>query len=351
MSETKKNILVTGGCGFMGSNFIRRIFRKYPNYRIFNLDALTYAGNLDNLADIEQEERDIDHDSKRYRFIKGDICDSALVDNVFGKYHFSLVVNFAAETHVDRSIFNVADFIRTNVEGTRIILEMVRKYNIPRFVHISTDEVYGSVLEGWADENAPFRPSNPYAASKAGADLLVQAYMQTYKIPAVIIRGSNNFGPFQYPEKLIPLGITNMISGQKIPIHGSGEHIRSWLHVEDFCAAVDLAAHKAEDHKIYNVSGEHKSNLGVLSVLAGHLNVDLNALKEHVNDRPAADLRYAPDCSRLERELGWARQHSLASSAGDIVGWYLDNKEWWQKIKIKQEYLAHYTKQAKAQWY
>lgn len=259
MSFSLKNILICGGSGFIGSNFIRRIYNKYSEYKIFNLDLLTYAGNPENLLDIEQKEIAIDLAKRRYNFIRGDICDNALLNDIFDKNNFDTVINFAAESHVDRSFVNFFDFIRTNVEGVRSLVEAAKKYQIARFIQISTDEIYGSVLEGSSDEKAPLQPSNPYAASKASADLLIQSYIKTYRAPALIIRGSNNYGPFQYPEKLIPLAISNIIEGKKVPIHGSGEHKRSWIHVDDFCDAIDIIVHQADDHSIFNVSGEEKA--------------------------------------------------------------------------------------------
>mgnify|MGYP001582757572 CR=1 FL=1 len=254
MGEARKNILICGGSGFIGSNFIRYLFHKYQNYRIFNLDLLTYAGNPENLLDVENHETAAQSDKRRYQFIRGDICDGVLLGNLFDKYNFSAVINFAAESHVDRSFINVFDFVRTNIEGVRSLIEICRKSRVPRFIQISTDEIYGPVPEGFSGEDAPFRPSNPYAASKAAADLLVQSYIRTHQVPALIIRSSNNFGPYQYPEKLIPLVISNIIEGKKVPVHGSGEHRRSWIHVNDFCSAIDLVLHKAPDYSIYNIS-------------------------------------------------------------------------------------------------
>ncbi len=345
------NILVTGGCGFIGSHFIRHLFHKYPQYRITNLDALTYAGNPENCADIEACEVGRADDEKRYRFVQGDIADISLLDGLFRTGDFDLVVHFAAETHVDRSHFDVADFIRTNIEGTRCLFEMSRIYRIPRFVHISTDEVYGSIPHGqFAAEEAPLRPSNLYSTSKAGGDLLVQSMMRVYKVPALIVRGSNNFGPYQYPEKLIPLAVTNLIEGIKIPIHGTGEHVRSWLHVDDFCAAVDLIAHKGADGAIYNVSGDEHTNLEVLIMVAAHLGKDLGRYRAHTHDRPNADLRYAPDSSKLQKELGWARRHHIEDAIGDVVGWYKKNEGWWKKIKATGVYQEYYGRQANAEW-
>ena len=351
MVDDNHNILITGGSGFIGSNFIRWMYERYPQYRIFNLDALTYAGNPENLLDIERAEIAKKPEDKRYHFINGDVCDGKLLDAIFSAHHFNLVVHFAAETHVDRSLVNAANFIRTNIEGTRSIMESVHQHKTPRFVHISTDEVYGSVENGMADETAPLKPSNPYSTSKAGADLLVQSYGKTYEIPALIVRGSNNYGPYQYPEKLIPMAISNLVEGKKIPLHGSGEHVRSWLHVKDFCSAIDLAAHKGREHAIYNVSGEEMNNLQILDAIATYLNKDLNAHKEHVKDRPGADMRYAPDSSKLARELGWSRAYSIAAHLKDVIDWYGKNQDWWRKIKATKEFREYYDKQATAQWY
>ena len=351
MSFSPKNILVCGGSGFIGSNFIRYIYNKYSDYKIFNLDLLTYAGNQENLLDIEQKENKIDLAKKRYSFIHGDICDGAILNNVFSKNNFDIIVNFAAESHVDRSFVNSFDFIRTNVEGVRSLVEAARKYNIAKFIQISTDEIYGSVSSGFSTEEAPFRPSNPYAASKASADLLVQSYIRTHRVPAIIIRGSNNYGPFQYPEKLIPLAISNMVENKKVPIHGSGEHKRSWLHVNDFCDAIDIIIHEAADHSIFNVSGEEKSNLEILEIISRNFGGDLESLKEHTKDRPGADLRYAPDCSKLKSELGWLPKYNIEGSLKEIVNWYQDNQDWWRKIKSKKNYQDHYERQVKAEYY
>ena len=259
-------------------------------------------------------------------------------------------MHFAAETHVDRSLVSAAHFIRTNIEGTRAVIEAAYQHKTPRFIYISTDEVYGSIPRGYASEDAPLRPSNPYASSKAGGDLLVQSYMKAYKIPAIIVRGSNNYGAFQYPEKLIPLAISNMMEGKKIPIHGDGTHVRSWLHVEDFARAIDIIAHRAADHTVYNVAGEQKSNLDILALLAHQMEKDLSAHREHVADRPGADLRYAPSAKKIERELHWAREHNLAASIAGVVDWYRKNEAWWRPIKQTSEFQDYYCKQAAAQW-
>jgi len=351
MEDKNHNILVTGGSGFIGSNFIRWLYHKYPLYRIFNLDALTYAGNPENLLDIEHQEIGKRPEDKRYHFINGDVCDGKLLDAIFHAHNFWLVVHFAAETHVDRSLISAANFIRTNIEGTRSLMESVHQYKTPRFVHISTDEVYGSIDTGLANEDAPLRPSNPYSTSKAGADLLVQSYAKTYNVPAVIMRGSNNYGPYQYPEKLIPMAVSNLMENKKIPLHGTGKHVRSWLHVKDFCSAIDVAAHKGAQRGIYNVSGEQMDNLEILEIIAWHLGKNIADFKEHVGDRPGADMRYAPDSTRLQKELGWSRAYSVNSSLTDVVDWYAQNQEWWKKIKNTAEFQDYYDKQAKAQWY
>lgn len=352
--EQKKvlqNILVTGGSGFIGSNFIRHIHTTYPNYRVINLDFLTYAGNPDNLKDIEEQEKKLPADAKRYIFVRGDICDEKLVSKIFDEQKPEIVVNFAAESHVDRSLVDMSDFIRTNIGGVRVLVEAVRNHKTPRFVHISTDEVYGSIQQGVSTEESLLRPSSPYSSSKASADLIAQAFIHTHKAPIVIVRGSNNYGPFQYPEKLIPLAISNMIEGKTIPIHGDGSHARSWLHVNDFCRAIDLAMHKAPTGHIYNVSGEERTNLEILSMLADNLKVDIAKHRVHINDRPGADLRYAPDSTKIARDLGWKRAHSLADDMPRTVSWYLDNRAWWEKIKQKREFLDHYEKQSTGKWF
>lgn len=349
MENNYTNILITGGCGFIASNFIRHMFFKYPEYRIVNLDALTYAGNLDNLADI-QKIAEKDGDIGRYSFIHGNVCNRALLDDIFQKNNFKFVVHFAAETHVDRSIFNVSDFVETNINGTRAVMEIGQKHSVPRMVHISTDEVYGDVPNGMSNEETLLNPSNPYAASKAAAEMLIKAFMKTHSVPAIVIRGSNNYGPYQYPEKLIPLAISNLIEKKKVPIHGQGKQIRSWLHVQDFCSAIDLIAHNGRIFEIYNVSGEERNVLEILNLIANCLNMELDPYKDHVNDRPSADMRYAPDSSKLKNELSWQRKYSLESSIQDIVDWYLKNKEWWQKIKQTKEYENLYERQSKAKW-
>lgn len=342
-SKSDKNILVCGGSGFIGSHFVRHLYFKYPSYKIFNLDLLTYAGNNDNLIDLK--------DKERYRFIHGDICDAKLLADIFGKYNFTAVINFAAETHVDRSIFNSFAFIHTNITGVHNLIDACRTYKVPRFVQISTDEVYGDIKEGFSTETTPPCPSNPYSASKAAADLLVQSYIRTFKLPAVIIRGSNNFGPFQYPEKLIPLAIVSLLTGKKIPVHGNGEQVRNWLHVLDFCSAIDTVMHEAADGSVFNVSNVPMKNIEVLSAVAKVLNKDLEVNKLHTKDRPGGDDRYAPDSTKIRRELGWSPRYNFKDCIEEVVNWYLNNKEWWTKILNRKEVWDHYQKQFEAHYY
>jgi len=345
-----KRFLITGGAGFIGSNFIRFLRQNYPNDFILNVDALTYAGNLENLVGIDSSNGP--SGTSRYVFLKGDIADPGFVRSVIGNNEIDYVVHFAAESHVDRSYFHAADFIRTNIEGTRLLIDALRELQ-PRahFIHVSTDEIYGSTLYGSADEHAPIQPSNLYAASKAAADLLVQAYMKTCDVSAVIVRGSNNFGPFQYPEKLIPLAITNLIEARIVPMHGSGEHIRSWLHVSDFCDAIDRVVRNAESKSIYNVSGEQLRNIDVLQAIAEEFGLSTQTWIQKVSDRPGADIRYAPDSSKIRQELGWLPKHSFSSSLPGVIEWYRQNESWWKAVKSKPEYEQHYEKQSKGIWY
>lgn len=339
--ETKK-ILITGGAGFIGSNFVRYVHNKYPDYKIYNLDLLTYAGNLDNLKDISG--------SKRHFFIKGDICDPNLIGELFKKHKFDIVLNFAAESHVDRSITNDYHFFRTNLTGVHNLIALVRRYSIPRFVQISTDEIYGDVLKGASSERHPIQPSNPYAASKAAADLLVQSYMRTHKLPLLIVRGSNNYGPYQYPEKLIPLTITNLIKDKLVPVHGDGQQIRRWLHVEDFCQAIDLVMHKGKDHSIYNVSGQETSNVNIIKGIAGVLGKDPESYIYFIKDRPGGDRRYAPDATKIRKELSWEPKYHIQKHMADIVSWYLDNSDWWTKVKKKKDFRVYYEKQYRSEY-
>ncbi len=343
----QKKILITGGAGFIGSNFVHYIYDKYPNYIIYNLDILTYAGNLDNLRLLNL--KDIEG-SKRYFFIKGDICDPKLISRLFKKHKFDFVINFAAESHVDRSITNDYYFFRTNVMGVQNLVGLVKKHAIPKFIQISTDEVYGEVKNGVSKENFSILPSNPYAASKAAADLMVQSYMRTHKLPLLVIRGSNNYGPYQYPEKLIPLAITNLLENKPIPVHGDGQQVRRWIHVLDFCRAVDLAMHKGKDFSIYNVAGDPVSNLDIIKIIAKSLNKNPDDFIYFINDRPGGDCRYAPDAVKIKKELGWELKYPIKEHLAGVVDWYLKNKKWWQNIKEKKAYKDYYEKQLRSEY-
>lgn len=348
--KNSKKILVTGGAGFIGSNFIRHIYNTYPDYKIYNLDLLTYAGNLDNLKDIESQEKTQPVSSKRYFFIKGDICDPVLIGKIFKKYKFDVVLNFAAESHVDRSITNDYHFFRTNLTGLHNLITQVRKHAMPRFIQISTDEIYGDIEKGVSREFHPIQPSNPYAVSKAAADLVVQSYIRTYKMPLLIVRGSNNFGPYQYPEKLIPLTITNILEGKQIPVHGSGLQMRRWIHVDDFSRAIDLVMHKGQNSSIYNASGSELSNLEIIRSVAKALNKNSDDFIYFIQDRPGGDKRYAPDSTKIKKELGWSLQSPIQKHLSTVVQWYLDNHTWWKKIKKKKGFQVYYEKQFRAEY-
>ncbi len=316
------NLLVTGGSGFIGSNFIRHMLEKYPNYRIINLDKLTYAGNPDNLKDIEN--------NPNYSFVHGDICNPDIVNEVIQKV--DTVVHFAAESHVDRSIDDGSVFVRTNVLGTYTLLESALKHDIKRFVHVSTDEVYGSINEGSFKESDMLVPSSPYSSSKAGSDLLAQSYYITHNLPVIITRCTNNFGPYQYPEKLIPLFVTNLLEGRKVPVYGTGQNIRDWIYVLDHCKAVDFVLHNGSVGEIYNIGGgAEKTNLEITEMIIEKVGSD-GSMIEYVKDRPGHDLRYSLDCSQL-KELGWAPEYDFDKALEETVKWYVDNRWWWEKLK------------------
>ncbi|MEK7627030.1 MAG: dTDP-glucose 4,6-dehydratase [Patescibacteria group bacterium] len=333
------NILVTGGAGFIGSNFIRHILVKYPDYKIINLDKLTYAGNLDNLRDIEHQ---YGLGEKRYGFVRGDICDAVVVDEVVGRKP-DAIIHFAAESHVDRSIINSQEFLQTNVLGTRILLEAARKYNVSKFVQIGTDEVYGSIEDGYSKEEDILEPNSPYSASKAAADLLARAYWITFGMPVIITRSSNNFGPYQYPEKLIPLFIINLIKGKKAPLYGDGMNVRDWLHVFDNCEAIDLILHHGKIGEIYNIGGDNeRTNIDITRTILDYLNFDENLI-EYIKDRPGHDRRYALDSAKI-RQLGWEPKQRFEESIKDTIEWYRNNELWWKRIK-DSEYNKYYEKQ------
>lgn len=316
-----KRLLVTGGAGFIGSNFIRHILNKYDDYHVVNLDNLTYCGNLGNLKDIEK--------NKRYKFIKGDIADLKTVENAAKDCDY--IINFAAETHVDRSIKNPSVFVKTNVFGTYTLLEAAKKLGAGLIVHISTDEVYGSIIKGSSKETDPLEPNSPYSASKAGADLLARSYFVTYGLPVIITRSSNNFGPCQYPEKVIPLFITNLLQGKKVPLYADGMNVRDWLYVLDNCEAIDLILRKGKAGEIYNIAGDAEiTNLELTYNILEMLGKDKRSI-EYVKDRPGHDKRYSLDITKL-RALGWHPSHNFKEALETTIDWYRDNKLWWTNI-------------------
>jgi len=329
-------ILVTGGAGFIGSNFVLHLMKEYPSYRVVNLDKLTYAGNLENLRDIEGD--------PRYSFVKGDIGDGQLVEEIL-KDGIDAIVNFAAESHVDRSILEPAPFIRTNILGTHFLLEAARACSIKRYLQVSTDEVYGSLgPSGLFTEESPLKPNNPYSASKASADFLVLAYHHTFGFPALISRCSNNYGSYQFPEKFIPLTITNALEEKPIPVYGDGLQIRDWIHVKDHCRGLDLLLHRGQAGKVYNIGGiKDVPNLEIARKILTFMGKPFSLIT-FVKDRPGHDRRYAIDSSLIERDLGWKPKVALDEGLKDTIAWYINNKPWWDKIK-SGEYQEYYEKQ------
>jgi len=328
-------VLVTGGCGFIGSNFVRRLLQGDPSVSVVNFDSLTYAGNLTNLADIEGH--------PRYRFIKGDITDRAAVDAALvGVAH---VIHFAAESHVDRSILDSGPFVRTNIVGTQILLDAARAAKVERFVHVSTDEVYGTLgATGLFTEETPLSPNSPYSASKAGSDLLVRAYHHTFGMDVVTTRCSNNYGPWQFPEKLIPLFISNLLADQSVPVYGDGMQIRDWIHVSDHCSGVEAAWRKGRSGEVYNFGGRcEKANIELTKLLLQLLGKP-ETLIRYVADRPGHDRRYAIDCSKAEAELGWVPEMTFDEGIAQTIAWYRANGEWVSKIK-SGDYLRYYETQ------
>jgi dTDP-glucose 4,6-dehydratase len=326
-------LLVTGGAGFIGSNFVRWILRTHPEDTVVNLDKLTYAGNLANLADVA--------DSPRYRFVHGDICDAKVVREA--AEGVDAVVNFAAESHVDRSLMDPDAFLRTDVFGVFTLLEAVRALRIPRLLQVSTDEVYGSLATGSAREDSPLNPSNPYAAAKAGGDLLALAYFKTHRVPVVITRASNTFGPYQYPEKIIPLFITNALDNEPLPLYGDGRNVRDWLYVEDHCAALDLVLRRGGEGEVYNVGGGHELDNLALTRQILRLTGRPESLIRPVADRPGHDRRYALDSSKV-RALGWAPRHRFDEALAATVAWYREHEAWWRPIK-SGAFRAYYRQQ------
>lgn len=317
-----KKLLITGGAGFIGSNFIRHILNKYADYRVVNLDKLTYCGNLDNLKDVEKD--------SRYSFVKGDIADAEVVDKLVKDC--DAIVNFAAETHVDRSIKDPASFVRTNVFGAYTLLEAAKKFCTSLFLQVSTDEVYGSIIKGKFREGDPLEPNSPYSATKAAADLLARSYYVTYKLPVIITRSSNNFGPYQYPEKVIPLFVTNLIEGKKVPVYADGKNVRDWLFVIDNCEAIDAVLRGGKAGEIYNIGGGHEiTNLELTHTILREMGKGMESM-QFVEDRPGHDKRYALDIRKI-RALGWKPRRDFKSALELTVEWYRNNEAWWRKLK------------------
>jgi dTDP-glucose 4,6-dehydratase len=336
--EKEMKILVTGGCGFIGSNFIRYLLKTYPDYTVINVDKLTYAGNLENLSGLSN--------APRYHFIRADITDAPQMEELIAK-GINAIVNFAAESHVDRSIEDPQAFMKTNVFGTFVLLEAVRKV-FPkqriRFLHISTDEVYGSLGESGAFiEETPLAPNSPYSASKAAADMMVRAYCNTYGLAGLVTRCSNNYGPYQFPEKLIPLMISNAVEDKEVPVYGDGLNVRDWIYVEDHCRALDQVLHQGQEGEVYNVGGRsERTNLSVVQTILDHLGKP-HSLIRFVKDRPGHDRRYAIDFSKIERDLKWRPQVSFEEGIRLTVEWYQEHRPWWRKIK-SGEYMNYYKR-------
>ena len=329
-------LIVTGGAGFIGSNFVIYMLHKYPDYKIVNVDALTYAGNLENLSEIQ--------DNPNYCFVKADIADSQAMEKLFSK-GVDVVINFAAESHVDRSILNPEIFVKTNVLGTHVLLDAAKKQGVTKFVQVSTDEVYGSLGEtGLFSEETPLTPNSPYSASKAGGDLLVRAYHETFGLPVNITRCSNNYGPYQFPEKLIPLMIANALSDKQLPIYGDGLNVRDWLFVEDHCSAIDLVIHKGRDGEVYNIGGNNeRTNIHIVRTILEQLGKP-DSLIKYVEDRLGHDRRYGIDATKITTELGWKPKHTFETGIKETIEWYLNNRTWWERIQ-SGTYQTYYEKQ------
>jgi dTDP-glucose 4,6-dehydratase len=331
-------LLITGGAGFIGSNFVHYWLKRYPKDQIVNLDKLTYAGNLENLRDIES--------LPNYEFIKGDIGDPKMVDRAMDR--IDLVAHFAAHSHVDRSILDPAPFVMTNVVGTQVLLDAALKHKVKHFHHISTDEVFGALELNSKEkfsETTPYNPHSPYSASKAASDHLVRAYHHTYGLPATITNCSNNFGPYQFPEKLIPLAITNLLEGKKVPIYGDGLYVRDWLYVEDHCRAIDLVLKKGKDGETYLVGGMTKDipNIQIAKIICQTMGKDPEKWIEHIRDRPGHDRRYAVDWQKIKKELGWQPKHDFETALKKTVDWYQGNEWWWKPLKEKQKHYCEAT--------
>lgn len=329
-------LLVTGGAGFIGSNFVLYMLRQHPEYQIVNADALTYAGNLENLKSVEG--------NPHHTFVKADITDAKGMDDLIGQ-GVDVVVNFAAESHVDRSILEPDIFVKTNVLGTQVLLDAARKHGVKKFVQVSTDEVYGTLGDtGLFTEETPLAPNSPYSASKAGGDLLVRAYHETFGLPVNITRCSNNYGPYQFPEKLIPLMISRALANEALPVYGDGLNIRDWLYVEEHCSAIDLVIHQGRNGEVYNIGGNNeRTNLHIVRTILEQLGKPESLIK-HVEDRPGHDRRYGIDPTKTMKELGWKPKHSFETGIKETIRWYLDNQDWWTRIQTGA-YQEYYAKQ------
>jgi dTDP-glucose 4,6-dehydratase len=332
-----ERILVTGGAGFIGSNFIKMLLNRSDDVFVVNLDALTYAGNPANLSDLEN--------NSRYRFVHGSIQNNELVEYIINKFQVTGIINFAAESHVDRSILNSQPFIDTNIAGTMTLLDSARKYRIKAFLQVSTDEVYGSLgAEGKFSESTPLSPNSPYSASKASADMLVMASYHTFGLPVIITRCSNNYGQYQFPEKLIPLMIINALEGKKLPVYGDGLNVRDWIHVDDHCNAIWQVYNSGKSGEVYNIGANcEQTNISIVKNILNVLNLS-EELIEYVKDRPGHDRRYAIDSSKIEKEIGWKPKKDFESAIEDTIEWYITNKHWWQNIR-SGAYLEYYSKQ------
>ncbi|MFL2626672.1 MAG: dTDP-glucose 4,6-dehydratase [Flavobacteriaceae bacterium] len=345
-----KNILISGGAGFIGSHVVRKFVNKYPEYNIFNLDALTYAGNLENLKDVDYKEN--------YTFLHGDITDEKYINSIFEKYKFNAVIHLAAESHVDRSIYNPLNFAKTNILGTVILLNAFKSlwennWEGKRFYHLSTDEVYGTLGKtGFFEETTPYDPNSPYSASKASSDHFVRAYGETYGMPFVITNCSNNYGQYQFPEKLIPLFINNILNDKALPVYGDGNYTRDWLHVIDHAIAIDLVFHKGKNHETYNIGGFNEwKNIDLVKLLCQQLDKKLGRasgtsekLITYVKDRPGHDLRYAIDASKINKELGWSPTLTFEEGLSKTIDWYLNNEKWLKNV-TSGNYQNYYKKQ------
>ena len=331
-----RNLLVTGGAGFIGSNFVRHMLLAHGDITVVNFDSLTYAGNPENLQDWSA--------NPRYRFVRGDICKRGEVEGAFREFNIDAVVHFAAESHVDRSILGSTVFVETNVVGTQVVLDVAKQHSVERFIHVSTDEVYGSLgSTGRFTESTPLHPNSPYAASKAGSDLIAFAYHHTFGLPVVITRCSNNYGPYQFPEKLIPLMIVNALHDKPLPVYGDGLYVRDWLYVLDHCAAIDVVLQRGSVGEVYNIGGNNEwKNIDIVKLILKRLEKP-ESLISHVKDRPGHDRRYAMDAGKITSELGWSPAHTFEQGIAQTIDWYVDNQSWWGRI-LSGEYREYYKK-------